>query len=310
MKNLLLPISLLLVLIISGCSSFGIPENVAKEIYNNVTAASIQFYEGYSNANHNVGKPVMGVTLMTIEEFDLCPLYKDDDLGDIFKIYYIDECDFSKVDELKSSDNSTQQNVYFSIYSEKAKTLLADQMYYTFNEMYTSEEPDSIDEIIRGIIYKIYDSKTSLVLIQSEANFYTYISEKIGKCEKSSECISSLLNKLESASETMIKEIRFDINFVNFCEDYFQNSEEFNRAIQMIETAFMQKGYSIDMNKYDVNAKSLCQRNNFGYKKIYESVMNEVSEPYEKFWVVSVFYAINKNMSGEELKAYLDRLLA
>jgi len=324
MKKLIILFISFFVIVISGCISSEVPMSVASDISDNLTSYQLKFWNGYAEATNRqlffeeyikLGvEPNINRVERVIVDFDLCPVrdYTNPDdkvLGDT-KVYYLNECDFSKINAMKNSDNSSQQMAYVGFSIHKSDSLVAQGINSTFNEIYSKEDKSSRDAVVVNIVDKVYDISSMVPLLASEGWSWGYAVQKIYACNKSTSCISSFLNKLDGATATLTQEISFGDNFISFCEKQIKNTKEYNQALDQIKKIFREKGYDVNLDKYNINAKSICQRNNEVYSSIYEKSLNKVSEPTQKFFIAATFYSLNKGMSQTSLTDYLNRLVA
>jgi hypothetical protein len=286
--------------------------SAAERISDNLTATSLGYWKAYSDGLRTLKIAMHPNTSVSSESYaKLCPVSDyDDDLSKEMglKYYKPGECDFSRLDELRSTDSFSDKGAYVSLSAGEARQEIADSIHSSFQELYESEDRSSVDNVIRNVVNKIYDPLAMIPVITSEGMSWAYLVTKLQGCGTSAACAESLLTKIDTASSRVIDDTSFGESFLSSCESKFRNSAEFSEALDTIKKAFREKGYEVDLGKYGVSAESLCQRKALVYSSIFQEALGKASGPTQKFIIASTFYGLDK--SEDELNSYLDGLVS
>lgn len=315
-KRIFLIIGLLSIVLASGCTSDVKPYMV--DASETSSASLIQFWNDAVQSENSAPKS-KAIAEIIMEGKDI-PLYysfsqvcliqeKELSSGTKYYEYYLKDCDLSKLNSLKTSDDFDTKTAYIELSNDKAGLIFNQKTLSTFQGLYNEEsvtEDDSMDTLIRNIVNKATDSVMSLFLISSRYGGYIVLSPAYEECSitmnEDSACLDSLFQKMETATPTIIQRISFDNNFISSCRTHLQEWDTQN-SLDMIKDVvreiFEKGGYNGNVDDY-ITYDTVCQRAKAVYSRIYEGSLDDISEPTQRFFIATSFYRLSSMGESED----------
>lgn len=217
------------------------------------------------------------------------------------------ECNSQLLEQLKNSDNLTEQQLYWRIVRNHAQLILLESLYQVFWTVYSEDVDDSLDAMVSDIAGKIHDTR-----IYSHAKAllsWWYLTEHFATCQQSaqpSSCMSDILIKAENCSENLVSATDFSAEFISVCIDSIDDVIIVDLGL-LITQYFRTKGQEFIPTAY-TNKTILCERRARIYESTMEISMNVTEEPVEEFLLAAHFYSLSKGLDKPALYTVLDML--
>lgn len=311
-RNIFLIVCLSLVIMMSGCTTESAKLHFLN-VSNTLSEDTIQYWDGHASERKAGINYFSETDAKIVREFNPCPLYERTISPDyIDYIYYLDECNFSKINQMKYHNNYSVKRIYLKFSETKANLIIRKKINSTFFDLYKIEriaEDDSVDATIKSIVNELTDARMMVNEIGAEGFALMYIESKFNECNESALCVDLYFGRLKTATPRIIQEIKFDNDFLNSCELFLQNAEKETAPVGSIKLVtllkhaltneFQKAGYDGNPGDY-INYNSVCERTRKLYSLIYEDVLDGVSEPTQRFYIATSLYILSRLGEAQE----------
>ena len=311
-KNIFLIVCLSLVMMMSGCTTES-ARLYFVNVSNTLSERTIQYWDSHASERKAGINYFLETDAKIVREFNPCRLYERTITPDhVDYIYYLDECNFSEINQMRYHNNYSVKRIYVKFSETKANLIIRKKINSTFFDLYKIERitaDDSVDATIKSMVNELTDARMMVNEIGAEGLALTYIESKFDECNHSESCADLYFEKMETATPRIIQEIKFDNDFLNSCELFLQNAKKETASVGSIKLVtllkraltneFQKAGYDGNPGDY-INYNSVCERTRKLYSLIYEGVLDGVSEPTQRFYIATSFYILSRLGEAQE----------
>ncbi len=307
-KVLLSVLFLFLVVMVSGCTS---TKSNLLNVSDTFSEAIIRYWDNYAENTIEMGNPIFPDRTNFSLFSQVCPIHEEifENIGSI-SIYRLSECGFAKINILKNDNDYGVKASYVQLSSRMAHSIMIEKINSSFYDLYAWEqvtEADPTNTVIESITKKITDMGVMTFVTESEGSASAYLMSKI-ECNESSLCVDSFFERMETATSKIIEEIEFDNDSVSSCEIYLQTTDKnqiINQLKYALEDIFEKTGHQGNADDY-ISYTRVCRRIRTLYFWIYNEILDDVSEPAQRFYIATAFYILSN--LGETPESFTDSL--